>query len=228
MEQHTDEVEKYVYLIRHGQSEQNTLNVFQGASTELTELGRKQASFVADRARGLDAEVILASPMPRARETAQIIADATGLPLEVHDLLREYVPPSSLIGKPLNDPEGERYVREMLIHLHDPGWHFGDEDSYFDLHDRALHTLDFLVKRPETKIIVVSHAGFMRVLVTAMMTEGLPDSMLALRLMRFLKPMNTGITICRYRSHSNRRNKWRLVAWNDHAHLAETEHEEPM
>jgi broad specificity phosphatase PhoE len=221
-------MEKFIYFIRHGQSEQNLGDVFQGPDAQLTALGREQAAFVADRTRALDAEVILASPMPRARDTAQLIADATGLPLEVQERFREYNPPSTLIGKERRSPEGQAYITGMLEHMNDQSWRFADEDTYFDLHARAVEALAHLIERPETRIIVVSHAGFMRVILGAMMTEGEPNAVLTRQLMRFLKPENTGITVCRYHSAAVRRNKWRLVAWNDHAHLADTSRVEPQ
>ncbi len=220
-------MKKLVHFIRHGQSEQNLGDVFQGAESPLTELGRQQAQFVADRARSLDAEVVLTSPMPRALETARAIARATGLPLEEHDILREYQPPHVLVGRSHTSPEGVAYIAARQAHVEEPDWHFEDEDNYFDLHERARTVLDFLIARPEERIIAVSHAGFMRVILTAMLSEGAADVQLMRRLMRFLRPENTGITVCRYDSETVQRNKWRLLVWNDHAHLGETRRKEP-
>jgi len=218
---------KTIYFIRHGQSEANARDLFQGPDAPLTELGHKQARFVAERVKRLDAEVIIASPMPRAQETACVIHEATEISLETNELVREYVPPSELVGLERISPEGQAYTHEMMVHMGDPSWHFSDEENYYDLHIRAIEALAYLEGRPEAKLLVLTHAGFLRVLVTAMMTDGEPDPLTARRLMRFLKPMYTGITVCAFYPQAVRRCKWRLIAWNDHAHLAETEMKEP-
>lgn len=220
--------ETYIYFIRHGQSTANGAGVFQGANAELTTLGRRQAAFVAERCTTIPAEVILTSPMPRARDTARTIAMSTNLPLEELLMLREYLPPAALINKQIVSKEGVAYLREMKAHYDtNPDWRFADEESYLDLHTRACDVLDHLQVRNEKHIIVVSHAGFMRILFTAMLHEREPDPKVARRLARFLRPENTGITICRYRPDETRRNKWRMLTWNDHAHLGEVDKEEP-
>lgn len=220
--------EKHIYFVRHGQSTANGTGVFQGADAELTELGRRQAAFVAERFVSIPAEVILTSPMPRAHDTAQAIATRTGLPLEEHTMLREYLPPSALIGKAMDTEEGQAYVTQLKAHYDtNPDWRFSGEESYLDLHTRACSVLDHLEQRPESRLVVVSHAGFMRIIFTAMLTEREPNPSTARRLARFLRPENTGITICRYHPEETRRNTWRLITWNDHAHLGETDREEP-
>lgn len=218
---------KTIYFIRHGQSEANTDDVFQGPDSPLTELGVEQARFVAERIKGVGAEIIITSPMPRADQTAEIIADTTGLPIERNALVREYVPPTSLIGEARTSEKGRTYILEMLQNLDNPDWHYEDEENYYEQHERSVELLAQLEERDESKIIVVTHVGILRVAMTAMMTEFEPDSTTAKRLMRFMKPMNTGITVCAFYPDAVRRCKWRLVAWNDHAHLAETDMQEP-
>lgn len=218
---------KYVYFIRHGQDLQGSNDLFQGPDSPLTDLGREQARFVADRIRNLGAEVIVTSPMARARETAYALQEATQLPLHESDLFREYVAPSQLFGVSRTSAEGRTYMDAMIERVDDSVWHYADEDNYHDLHLRSIAALDYLTGRPETHIIVVTHAGIMRAMLTAMMTEGAPDALTMSRFMRFLRPMHTGITICRHKPTAVRRNKWRMVAWNDHAHLGDTTKEEP-
>jgi probable phosphoglycerate mutase len=219
--------DKYIYFIRHGQSADNIAHVFQGPDSELTPLGHRQAKFVAHRMKSLPIEVILASTMARALQTATYIHTETSVPLETHAMLREYLAPSALLGTPHDTEKGKEYLREMVLHYEDPDWHYADEDSYFDLQARSLEVLDHLISRPETHIAVVTHAGFMRVIIGTMLAEGEADPRTTRRLARFLAPVNTGITVCRYRKEETRRNKWRMISWNDHAHLADTDKEEP-
>ena len=223
----SEELGKIVYFIRHGQSEANGNKIFQGADSPLSPRGREQARFVAERMRNTDAQVILSSPMPRAHDTARAIVETTSLPLEVHPDLRELLPPSSLVGKSYEGPEGTEYTRQRVLHHGDMNYRYEDEDSYADLHARATAILSMLEARTEDKLMVVTHAGFMRVVMTAMMTEGEPNPYIAGRLMRFLMPENTGITVFRFNPTVELRTRWRLLTFNDHAHLAETALREP-
>lgn len=79
-------------LVRHGQSEGNAAGVIQGRlDPPLTPLGREQARALAERLRAGDAAArIVASPLARARATAEIVADALGLPLTEEPRLMEY------------------------------------------------------------------------------------------------------------------------------------------
>lgn len=56
----------------------------------LTDLGRRQAAALADALRPERVRRILASPIPRALETAEIVGRAIGVPVEVADALREF------------------------------------------------------------------------------------------------------------------------------------------
>ncbi len=71
-----------LYLIRHGQTEFNLERRFQGAcDSPLTELGQSQARGFGRRLAGLvDRETpIVASPLGRARATAEIVRETAGL-----------------------------------------------------------------------------------------------------------------------------------------------------
>jgi len=78
-------------LIRHGQSEANV-----GLSTEpdcdLTPFGCDQAGQVADQLAAIDLREFsgIVSPYRRARRTAQVITDRTGVPFTVDPLIREW------------------------------------------------------------------------------------------------------------------------------------------
>lgn len=79
-------------LIRHGQSEGNAADRIQGLRDEpLTDLGRQQSRALAYRLQAQHAlSALYSSPMLRALQTAEIIAAAVGLEVQVVDDLREY------------------------------------------------------------------------------------------------------------------------------------------
>ena len=78
-------------LLRHGQTPLSVDRRFAGlGDIELTETGVRQAKLAGERlaARG-GVDVIVASPLRRARQTAEEVAAATGAPVEFDDDLRE-------------------------------------------------------------------------------------------------------------------------------------------
>jgi broad specificity phosphatase PhoE/ribonuclease HI len=78
-------------LLRHGQTALSTERRFAGrGDIPLTEVGERQAADAAARlaARG-GIDVIVTSPLRRARRTAEAVAEATGVPLRVEDGLVE-------------------------------------------------------------------------------------------------------------------------------------------
>jgi len=79
-------------IIRHGQSEWNLERRWQGwKDAPLTELGvqqaRERAASLADS--GFRPVVVHSSDLGRARQTAEIVADALGVPLRLDDGFRE-------------------------------------------------------------------------------------------------------------------------------------------
>ncbi len=79
-----------LYLIRHGQTEWNLEGRLQGGKdSPLTGLGRQQAQGVAISLKARPPSLILASPLGRARKTAEIIAKALEISIEKDDRLGE-------------------------------------------------------------------------------------------------------------------------------------------
>lgn len=78
-------------LIRHGETEWNKQRRIQGcrSDTRLSQKGLEQADRLAAALRKERVDAIYASPMKRASETAQIIAEACKLQVHVFNELRE-------------------------------------------------------------------------------------------------------------------------------------------
>lgn len=74
-----------VYLCRHAKAQPGAPD----DARELTGKGRRQAAELGERLAGLPQPpvVVLASPLVRARQTAEAIASATGAPLEIESRL---------------------------------------------------------------------------------------------------------------------------------------------
>jgi broad specificity phosphatase PhoE len=79
-----------VTLVRHGQTERSSRGAYSGQlDVPLTSLGREQALRCAERLAGAGVDAIYTSPLARAHDTAQAIADSTGVSLTVDDRLIE-------------------------------------------------------------------------------------------------------------------------------------------
>ncbi|MGY1804906.1 bifunctional RNase H/acid phosphatase [Blastococcus sp. SYSU D00922] len=78
------------HLLRHGQTEHTPERRFSGRNDlPLSRTGRAEAEAAAHRAEDLGIEVVVASPLRRTRETAEIVAAALGLPVALDDDLAE-------------------------------------------------------------------------------------------------------------------------------------------
>lgn len=79
-----------LWLARHGQSLSNAVRRFQGTQDiALSDLGRRQAVALSAGLRGRTVAHVYASPLERARHTAEIALAGLDLPLTVVDDLRE-------------------------------------------------------------------------------------------------------------------------------------------
>jgi len=79
-----------IIFIRHGETALNAARVVQPADTPLNDRGRQQAQAVARRVAALKPVAVWSSDLPRALETAQAVAAASGnIRLSTSELLRE-------------------------------------------------------------------------------------------------------------------------------------------
>ncbi len=78
-----------LFLIRHGETALNVARTLQPAATPLSPRGLAQAESLAQRLAAMPVKAILSSDLPRARQTAEAIARATGLAVRTTALLQE-------------------------------------------------------------------------------------------------------------------------------------------
>ena len=76
-------MKKHFFLFRHGQSTYNVQGLLQGRtnSSELTDLGKKQAFKTGKALKTYPLEVIFSSPLKRARQTADIVTEVLQVPV---------------------------------------------------------------------------------------------------------------------------------------------------
>ena len=147
----------------HGESTANVLREIsnRGFVHGLTDLGRQQAHELAARIQSLVCKVYT-SPLRRAVETTQTVAEAWGVEYEVVDALREY-DCGVLEGR--DDKEAWREhveVRRQWYEEHNLEYRAEGGESFLDIKARFVPFVDALLERyrdiPET-IVCVGHSG---------------------------------------------------------------------
>lgn len=208
---------KKIYLIRHGESEANAGNAWQGSQSMLTDKGRAQAASVGQRLKAVSLDALVSSTLPRAKESAEIISEAMGKGLEYSELFVERRRPSVQAGKVRNDPESLEIDAQIIAHFGEPDWHHSDEENYHDLTARGRVALKYLIEHPKDEIVVLTHGYFMRVMLAcALAGESLTPELCDHFLSSF-RTANASISRLRYDPAAPR--PWWLWTWNDHAHL---------
>lgn len=203
-----------VYFVRHGESQLNAQRVHQLSTTELSEIGKQQAEVVAKRLLKLPIDVLLSSTYSRAKQTADIIRKFINKPIEYSPLFNERKRPTVIEGRATNEPEVVAINNKITQNLHNPTWRHSDEETFFDMKERAENALTYLTEYNKEHIAVVTHGDFLRMLIGVMGWGNAFKAEDYILFLTFLPWQNTAITVCEYKEE-----KWKLVTWNDETHL---------
>ncbi|TMR23682.1 bifunctional RNase H/acid phosphatase [Nonomuraea turkmeniaca] len=146
-------------LLRHGETELSLERRFSGlGDAELTANGLAQASAAADRLsrEPYRPEVIVTSPLRRARQTAAAVAERTGLDVEVADDLRE-ADFGAWEGHTFTEVQ-RKWPAELAAWLADPAAAPPGGESFATTAHRIEAARERLVERYEGKtVLAVSH-----------------------------------------------------------------------
>lgn len=200
-----------IVLVRHGESVVTVNRVIGGlkSCTGLSELGHRQAEALGERLRRsgefTHVDTVVVSTMPRAIETAQRVAAALpGVPT-VQDAAWCEHDPGDVDGMTFED-----YVQRYG----NPDWddpfttHFPGGESLMAFHERVRGALTRLVtEHRDRSVVVVCHGGVI---------DAVFRTLLALPLVGGfeLHTKNTSLT-----EFERVRHRWKLVRYNDAAHL---------
>jgi broad specificity phosphatase PhoE len=79
-----------LFVVRHGETERSAGHIYSGqADVPLTDAGRQQARLAGERLAGVGVDAIWSSPLCRATDTADAIAEVTGAPVRIDERLIE-------------------------------------------------------------------------------------------------------------------------------------------
>jgi broad specificity phosphatase PhoE len=147
-------------FLRHGQSVANHDGIVQGhLDSPLSAFGRKQVEAIAI-AWGLEPlryEMIISSPLKRSSETASILADRLGIPIELEPQWME---------RDLGRAQGTRVQDFLGASRGRPARPpftaaYGDGEGTWDLYLRAASAVQSVVRRPLGRYLIVSHGGIL-------------------------------------------------------------------
>ena len=151
-----------LYLVRHGRTLGNVQRVLVGSTDiPLDELGIQQAHLVGERlAAAVQADVLLSSPLQRARVTAEIIGSQMGLIPRIRPNLTEwnFGAAEGLSFETIAMQHSDLAVRFADLEDFDVGWPEGETRRVF--HGRVYNEfLDILTAFESHTLIVVAHGG---------------------------------------------------------------------
>ncbi len=154
-----------ILFIRHGETEWNRIKRIQGhIDIPLAASGVEQAQRLAQRLahevrEGARLDAIYSSDLQRAQQTAQPIATALGLSLQLSDGLRERLY-GAFQGHDSNEIAARFPDEYAQWQTRDPGFAPPDGESQRAFYQRVLHALEPIVAaHPGGRIACVAHGG---------------------------------------------------------------------
>lgn len=172
------EVPTFVYMVRHGETILTPDRKFSGTgklNPPLTEEGLIQAEKVAAEIAKIKPEVLIASPLQRTKQTAEIIAQATGLK-PIYDEVWYECNFGDWDGLSVDEVKA-KWPDEYLEWISSSTFTPPHGESYDDLAARIEPAFDALAEQyPGKRVVIVTHNGVIKQL-ASMVIEGNPNSL---------------------------------------------------
>lgn len=147
-----------LYVTRHGETPYNVENRICGISDiSLNEHGKKQAQMIGEKLSQYHIDLIIASPLKRAQETANIISHQMKVPVITDDRIQE-INFGIFEGMPGKN-EDFRYVKKNHAISYPQG------EKLFQVVQRVYNFLDEIEQTyAKQNILVVCHGGIVRII----------------------------------------------------------------
>ncbi|MDP9228419.1 MAG: histidine phosphatase family protein [Actinomycetota bacterium] len=155
-----------VHFLRHGQSASNAapgvVSLPEAEGDRLSERGWEQARAAGEQLSGIAATRILTSPLRRARETAEALAERLGLPIVEVEELREIRESDGYDVLPAEEQLLRRWSVWMAEHPDDRDHSRNGGESFNEVMGRVERLQQLLVGSGEETALAVSHGIFLR------------------------------------------------------------------
>lgn len=195
-----------ILIWRHGQTDWNAEYRWQGKTDiPLNEIGLKQAETAAAAIELLNPDAIVASPLQRARRTAEALAMRTNLPITTDVRLRET---DGGVWEGMTQTEiRAQYAAEIEAWFADPHLPAGlNGESPAEVGERMKSAIEEHAKaQADGLLVVASHGGAARMGIISMM--GLPPHHLSV--FRVLNNCAWAVL-----EHEEKHGRWQLLEYN--------------
>ena len=169
-----------LYFVRHGESVANLIGEFSNIDSvhPLTERGIEQAHILAGRLALHEEIQIYTSPILRAVQTAEILADNLRAPIHQVEALREW---SVGVYEGTNDPAGwalHRKVQEDWFEHKQYRSKMPGGESFLDIQERFIPFIESLIQgnsHRQKNIILVAHGGLFQAVLPGILTNVEPS-----------------------------------------------------
>lgn len=140
-----------LYIVRHGEVPHNALKQYNNEDEDLNENGIRQANELKEKIKKINYDIIISSPLLRAKHTAQII-NVNNKKILINDKLKEREP-GDLSGKPLTVTNRDEYWN------YNTTIRYGTSENIRDFFMRVYNFLDELKKEDYESVLIVAHSG---------------------------------------------------------------------
>ncbi len=140
-----------IYLVRHGQVLHNVLKKYSTLNEDLTEEGKKQAQKSKEKLKNISFDLIITSPLLRARHTAQILAKENEKIVIDYRLKERNC--GDLNGKPINSTDREEYWN------YNTKISYGTSENIQEFFERIYQFLNDLKTKDYKQVLIVAHSG---------------------------------------------------------------------
>ena len=156
-----------LYVVRHGQTDQNVLGLVQGdTESDLTEKGIEDAKALQELVSSLNIDVVVSSPLRRAIDTAKLITN------DKYEIIID----DRLIERDYGLSEGKPVDEELTVKY----WDFKlntDINEVEKVQDLMFRITEFIEdmrnKYDDKKVLVVAHSAILRAIHYAI--NGIPE-----------------------------------------------------
>jgi len=206
-----------ILFIRHGETDWNRIKRIQGhidiplAASGVEQARQLGARLAAEAKAGARLDAIWSSDLMRAQQTAQPVAEALKLPIQLAPGLRERH--YGVFQGHDSDEIAERFPDEYAHWVtRDPGFEPPEGESQREFYHRVLHALEpLLAAHPDGRIAVVTHGGVLDCIYR--FAHGLP-----LDAPRKWPLLNTSMNVVDFETDGYV-TQANVVAWGDVLHL---------
>lgn len=151
-----------IFVTRHGQTDWNVLEKIQGQTdTELNDVGRQQAKEISELIRNEAIDLIISSPLNRAKETAQIINKNLNVNIiEDNRLMERKFGKNEGLTK--NDIQKLKQINPEIndVWNYKKNINFNDIETMQEFCNRIYNFLDDITKKYNDKnVLLVTHGG---------------------------------------------------------------------